>query len=80
MSKYDFLHLKCCLYIILCMHYVLYWYYEWYYKESHSKDLSILVYIPDTRFLIYYKYLYGAIDVDGPWWHGHMLERGHIFF
>ncbi len=20
---------------------------------------------------IYYQYLYGAIDVDGPWWHGH---------
>ncbi len=41
-------------------------------KESHSKALSILVYIPDTRFLIYYQYLYGAIDVDSPWWHGHM--------
>ncbi len=35
-------------------------------KESHSKILSLLVYISDTRFLIYYEYLYGAIDVDGP--------------
>ncbi len=41
-------------------------------KESHSKALSLLVYIPDTRFLIYYQYLYGAIDIVGPWWHGHM--------
>ncbi len=41
-------------------------------KESHSKVLSLLVYIPDTIILIYYQYLYGAIDVDGPWWHGHM--------
>ncbi len=41
-------------------------------KESHSNALSLLVYIPDTRFLIYYQYLYGAIDIDGPWWCGHM--------
>ncbi len=41
-------------------------------KESHSKALSLLVYIPYTRFLIHYQYLYGAIDVDGPWWYGHM--------
>ncbi len=40
-------------------------------KENHSNALSLLVYIPDTRVLIYYQYLYGAIDVDGPWWHGH---------
>ncbi len=33
-------------------------------KDSHSKALSLLVYIPDTRFLIYYQYLYGAIGVD----------------
>ncbi len=32
-------------------------------KESHSNALSLLVYIPDTRFLIYYQYLYEAIDV-----------------
>ncbi len=41
-------------------------------KESHSKTLSLLVYIPGTRFLIYYHYLYGVTDVDGLWWHGHM--------
>ncbi len=35
-------------------------------KANHSKALSLLVYILDTRFLIYYQYLYGAIDVDGP--------------
>ncbi len=35
-------------------------------KESHSKALSLLVYIPDIRFLIYYQYLYGTIDVVGP--------------
>ncbi len=40
-------------------------------KENHSKALAFLVYIPDARVLIYYQYLYGAIDVDGPWWHGH---------
>ncbi len=48
-------------------------------NESYSNALSLLVYIPDTWFLIYYKYLYGAIDVDGPWWHGHMYDWGHIF-
>ncbi len=42
------------------------------YKENHSKALSLLANIPDTRFLIYYQYLYGAINVNGPWWHGHM--------
>ncbi len=31
-------------------------------KESHSKAFSLT----DTRFLIYYQYLYGAFDVDGP--------------
>ncbi len=41
-------------------------------KENHTKALWFLVYILDTRVLIYYQYLYGAIDVDGPWWYGHM--------
>ncbi len=40
-------------------------------KENHCKALSLLVYIPDTKVLIYYQYFYGAIDADGPWWHGH---------
>ncbi len=39
-------------------------------KESHSNVLSLLVYIPDTTFLIYDQYVY--IDIDGPWWHGHI--------
>ncbi len=39
-------------------------------KQSHSKALSLLFYILDTKFLIYYQYLYWAIDVDGPWWYG----------
>ncbi len=59
----------CWLYIILYMHHVLYWFYGWYYKSQqkcHPKALTLKVYIPDTRFLIYYQYLYGAIDVDGP--------------
>ncbi len=34
-------------------------------KETHSNALSLLIYIPDTRVLIYYEYLYGVIDVDG---------------
>ncbi len=41
-------------------------------KENHSNVLSILVYIPDTRVMIYYQYLHGAIDVDGA--------CGHIFY
>ncbi len=49
-------------------------------KENHSKALSLLAYLPDTRVLIYYQYFYEAIDVDGPWWYGHMQEWGHIFY
>ncbi len=30
-----------------------------------SKALSFLAYIPDTRVMTYYQYLYGAIDFDG---------------
>ncbi len=40
-------------------------------KENHSKTLSLQIYIPDTIVLIYYQYLYLAIDVDGAWWHDH---------
>ncbi len=32
-------------------------------EENHSNALSLLVYILDTRVLIYYQYLYGAIDL-----------------
>ncbi len=49
-------------------------------KETHSNALSLLVYILDTRVLIYYEYLYGAIDVYGPWWHSHKWEWGHMFY
>ncbi len=48
-------------------------------KENHSRALSLLVYIPDTRVLIYYQYLYGVIDVDGPWWHDHS-KNGATYF
>ncbi len=34
-------------------------------KENLSKALSLLVYIPDTRVLIYYQCLYGTNDVHG---------------
>ncbi len=40
-------------------------------KENHSKYLSLLVYIPYTSPDISPIYVYGAIDVGGPWWHGH---------
>ncbi len=33
--------------------------------------LSLMAYIPDTWTLTYYQYLYGAIDFEGPWWHGY---------
>ncbi len=46
-------------------------------NEIHSKALSLLFYIPNTRVLIYYQYLYGTIDVDDPWWHG---QWTHIFY
>ncbi len=40
-------------------------------KENHSKALSLLFYIHHTRVLIYYQYMYRAIDVNDPWWDGH---------
>ncbi len=49
-------------------------------KENHFKAFSLMVYIPDNGVLIYYEYLYGAIDVGGPWWHGHMQEWGDTFY
>ncbi len=48
-------------------------------KENHYKAHLLLVYILDTRFLIYYQYLYGAIDVDV---HGGMVtcKNGATYF
>ncbi len=45
--------------------------------NRENQAISILVYIPGTRVLIY---LYGAIDVDGPWWHVHKWEWAQIFY
>ncbi len=56
-QKHDFLHLKCCLYIISYMYHVCISFMNGITKvnkENHSKALSLLVYIPDTRVLIYY--------------------------
>ncbi len=36
-------------------------------KVNHFKAIFLLVYIPDSRVLICYQYLYGATDVDGTW-------------
>ncbi len=54
------------LYIISCVHHVLYEFITKVTNENYSKALSLLVYIADTRFLIYYQYLFVAIDVKGP--------------
>ncbi len=35
-------------------------------ENTMSKALLFLVYIPHTRALTYYQYLYVAIDYDGP--------------